>query len=140
MDENEKVISIDILRINRKVPRKCVCDEHHIKYTVDTENREITCECGIVVDPFEAMEYLARKYDRINESHKALQEQRNSWLRQKPRSIIFKNLEQSDSKGTMLPVCPNCKVPFEFSKVVSFVNAEFFRTRQRSIKKELDEQ
>lgn len=137
MDENEKVISIDALRINRKISKKCTCKS--MKYTVDTVNREITCGCGTVVDPFEALRDMATNYDYINRQHQDLNEQRVKWLRQKPRSIIFKNLEQSERKGTMLPVCPNCRVPFEFNKVVSFVNAEFFRTRQRTIKKELDE-
>lgn len=134
-DGKENVISIDTLRINRKVPKKCTCKER--KFTVDTENREITCGCGMVVEPFEACLYLATHYEQINRQHTSLNEQRQQWLKEKPHSVIFKRLEQSYSRGTMLPYCPKCSNLFDFKDINSFGNAEFYRKlEQRQLKPE----
>lgn len=123
MDEN--IIFLDALRIERNQPRKCTCGER--KFTVDTVNREITCSCGITVDPFEAMEHMARNYEQINLRHQQLREQRKQWLKEKPHSVIFKNLERSYKKGTMLPYCPKCDQLFDYKDINSHGNAEFHR-------------
>lgn len=124
----DNIIVLDHIRIDRRIPRKCTCKVR--KFTVDTTNREITCSCGLTVDPFEAMEYIAKHYERINHDHEALNEQRKQWLKEKPQSVLFKSLERSYQRGTMFPYCPNCESPFDIKKITSWVNAEFFLKRQ----------
>lgn len=122
---NETIIQLDAVRIERHKPRKCTCDVR--KFSVDTVNREITCGCGLTVDPFEAMEYLARHVERINEAHKALHEQRVQWFKEKPHSVIFKDLERNYQRGTMLPACPKCDATIDFKELKFWRNAEFYR-------------
>lgn len=129
---DDNIISIDSIRIDRKKPRKCVCTER--KFTVDTENREITCGCGIVADPFEAMLYLATHYERINLAQKAMHEQAQEWKKQKPHSVLFKRLEQNYRKGVMLPSCPHCNQQFDFNQLTSWHNADFYRKMQEKKK------
>lgn len=50
------IVQLDTIRIERQKPRKCTCDPYDKHFTVDKVNREITCGCGLVVDPYEAME------------------------------------------------------------------------------------
>lgn len=125
MEDSDKLIQLDFIRVDRNKPRKCVCERP--KYSVDTVNREITCECGMVIDPFEAMLNLAKHYEDRNLQHKLLNEQRQQWIKEKPHSIIFKQLERSYQRGTMLPCCPQCEQMFDFKDVTRFVNAEFYR-------------
>lgn len=126
-DNQDNIIQLDILRIERQKPRKCVCDQNNKKFTVDEVNREITCKCGLVVDPFEAMLYLAEHYENLNRQHMALREQGRQWLREKPHSVIFKNLERHYSKGTMLPYCPKCDKLFDYKDITAHGNAQFYR-------------
>lgn len=124
---DEKVISIDMLRINRTADKKCTCKVRN--FTIDTQNREITCGCGKVVDPFEAMLDVAKHYEYINVQHQALNEQRLSWQKEKPHSVVFKGLEQHYRRGKMLPYCPKCNAMFDFKDLVFWGNAEFYRNR-----------
>jgi hypothetical protein len=127
---SDNIISIDTIRIDRKKPRKCVCEERH--FTVDTENREVTCECGVIVDPFEALMYLAEHYERINRQHQALHDQRTEWMKTKPYSVMFKDLERSYQRGTMLPSCPKCEEMFDFKDIHFWSNAEFYRKLEQA--------
>lgn len=126
----DEIISLDAIRIDRNVPRKCTCETK--KFTVDIENREITCGCGMVTDPFEAMLYIAKYYERINRDHESLNEQRKQWLKEKPYSVIFKEMERHYQRGTMLPSCPNCDQLFDFKQLKSWHNAEFYRKLEQS--------
>jgi hypothetical protein len=128
---SDNIIQIDALRIERNKQRKCTCDPRNKKFTIDTTNREVTCGCGLVVDPFEAMEHLAKYYERINDNHKRLRAQADAWIKEKPYSVLFKRLEVDYQRGKMLPYCPTCKELFDFKDVTSFGNAEFYRKRQR---------
>jgi len=130
MDGN--IIQLDTIRIERHKPRKCTCDPDNKRFTVDTVNKEITCECGLTVDPFDAMEYIAKHYEHINWQHKQLNEQRKQWIKEKPYSVIFKNLERNYSRGTMLPYCPKCDSLFDFKDITSWGNAEFYRKLEQS--------
>jgi hypothetical protein len=127
---NEKILSIDAIRIDRKKPRKCVCKERH--FTIDTVNRELTCECGIVTDPFEVLMDIHAHFDRIDRRHQELYEQRQEWLKTKPHSVMFKNLERSYQRVTMLPSCPKCEQMFDFKDITFWSNAEFYRKLEQS--------
>lgn len=123
MDDN--IIQLDVIRIDRNKPRKCTCK--HPKFTLDTKNREVTCGCGMVHDPFEAMLNLAGRHEELNRQQRSLNDQRTQWLKEKPHSVIFKGLERSYRKGTMLPFCPSCGDMIDFKDMMSFGNAEFYR-------------
>ena len=103
-------------------------------YTVDTKNREITCDCGQVIDAFEAMLDLANRYDRINQQHEAMHRQKQEWARQKPWSVLFKDLERHYKRGTMLPSCPECEQTFDFNDITFWTNAEYYRKLKQSKK------
>ncbi|MFD2330069.1 hypothetical protein ACFSR7_12525 [Cohnella sp. GCM10020058] len=135
-----KIVQLDVIRIERHKPRKCTCDPEERSFTVDNVNREITCGCGMTVEPFEAMNFLAERYDRINRQHVAMDEQRRSWAKQKPHSILFKRLEQNYRRGEMLPTCPHCEVPIDPNKLTFWVNAKFYLQRQKQIKAALVEE
>lgn len=124
--DDDKIIILDTIRIERNRPRKCTCEGQR-KYTVDTVNREITCGCGQVVDPFEAMADLANHHEWLNRQHRAMNEQRKEWIKQKPHSVLFKQLERSYRRGTMLPFCPRCGDVFDFTELTSFGSADFYR-------------
>lgn len=129
----DNIVQLDIIRVERHKPRKCTCTVR--KFTVDTVNREITCGCGLTVDPFEAMKYIAEYYERINEQHKALHEQRKEWLKQKPHSVLFRNLEKHYTYGKMLPFCPNCDQLIDLTQLTRWGNAEFYRKRQELLRR-----
>ena len=132
MSDTEKIVVLDAIRIERHRPRKCTCEIR--KFTVDTVNREVTCGCGMVVDPFEAMEHLAKYYERVNRDHESLNEQRKQWIEEKPHSILFKDMERHYRRGTMLPHCPECEKLIDFKNITSWGNAEFYRLLEQRLK------
>lgn len=123
----DNVVTLDVIRIERDKPRKCTCDPYDLHFTVDTVNKEVTCGCGMVVEPYTAIEYLARHYDRLNDQHKAMNEQRIQWQKEKPHSVLFKSLERDYQRGKMLPCCPRCQQPFDYKEINGHTNAEFYR-------------
>lgn len=127
----DNIIQLDILRVERHKPRKCTCDKP--KFLVDTENREVTCECGMAHDAFEALLNLAERHEEINRSQRAMHEQKSIWVKQKPHSVLFKRLEQDYQHGKMLPYCPTCNYLIELDKLTSWGNAGFYLERQRQI-------
>lgn len=123
----DNVIQLDMLRIDRNKPRKCTCDERKKKFMIDTVNREVTCECGMTVDPFEAIVYLGKYYERINEQQERMNEQRAQWKKEKPYSVLFKELERHYRRGEMMPNCPACQSAFDFKHISFWSNKMFFR-------------
>ena len=134
----DKIIQIDALRIERNKPRKCVCENP--VFTLDTTNREVTCECGVTHDPFDALYHIAEEYERINEQHRLLHQQAQEWIKTKPYSVLFKKLEQHYRRGTMLPHCPKCDSLFDFQEITSWGNAEFYRRMMAKERKEHEHQ
>lgn len=130
MDSEDGIIQLDTIRINRRLERKCTCEPYNKRFTVDTVNREVTCGCGMTVDPFEAMKHLAEYTERMNEQHKAMNEQRRQWAKEKPHSVLFKQLEREYRRGEMLPRCPSCESLIEFDKLAHWVNAKFYLQRK----------
>lgn len=131
---DENIIQLDVIRIERHKPRKCTCERP--KFTIDVQNHEITCQCGMVHDAFDAFLSLAKHYESINCDHRMMHEQRIQWLKEKPYSVIFKNLERHYSRGTMLPSCPVCDSTFDFEDITFWSNAEFYRKLQQKKKEE----
>jgi len=127
----DNIVNLDFLRIDRHKQRKCVCKKP--KFTLDIQNRAVVCKCGLITDPFEAIVRLGEHYESINRQHNNLYEQHQRWLKEKPHSVIFKQLERSYQKGSMLPFCPECNQMFDFKDVKGFGNAQFYRKRAKQL-------
>lgn len=116
----EKIKHIDIIRIEYGRKKICSCSTPH--YEIDYANRLVLCtDCGAVVDPFEALYKLARRYDRIN-SQLDMARQRAEELRNyQPRRRVLKELERRMGRGdnTMIPTCPHCHEPFELEELLA---------------------
>lgn len=119
----ENIINIEMLRINRNIGKRCKCIEK--KFTVDANNRFVYCrECGALVDPYEAIEYLARHYEQLEEETKFLLEQRREIVNYKPHMVVFRNLERDYRGKKKLPCCPKCGEGFYFEEITNWVNRE----------------
>lgn len=129
MDENN-LLQLDVLRVERHKPRKCVCKVR--RFTIDTQNREITCGCGIVVDPFDAMCEVGTMHERANEQYKRMYNQMIQWQNEKPRGVMFKEMERMYKKGEMLPRCPSCNEAFDFKDLIRYTNKKFAKLEYRN--------
>lgn len=127
----DKVVSIDMLRINRNLDKKCKCENK--SFVIDSQNRAIYCgSCGSQVDPYESMYYLAANYERLKEQTDRLLEQRKQIADYKPHMIVFRNLEKSYRGKKMLPACPHCDRGFYFEEISCWLNADLEKKwRQR---------
>ncbi len=126
MDElPENVVSLEVLRINRNIDKRCKCDKPD--YVVDKQNREVCCgKCGSRVDPFDAIYDLARNWERVEEDTKRLLEQRKQIANYKPHMVVFRKLEQHyRGNKDMLPCCPHCDRGFHFEELTHWRDAEF---------------
>lgn len=122
----DKVIRMDVVRVEQAKMKSCECFEPH--YTIDTINRLVYCkDCGAIVDPFNALTYLAEHYDRIAKWTETILEQRRQIESYKPHLVVIKQLEEQcrANKYSMMPVCPHCKEPFELSDLRTWVNRAF---------------
>lgn len=127
MDVEENVIHLDTLRLERNKPRKCTCDPNNRRFVIDTTNKQVECGCGLRVDPYEAIEDLAKRHKRLNEQQDQMYAQREQWMKEKPWSVLFKRLEQTYKKGTMLPTCPECGNTFDYKDIKAHTNAHFYK-------------
>ena len=117
----DKVIDIEILRINRNIGKRCKC--HKRRFIIDPNNRSVYCEeCGAWVDPYEAIEEMARNYERLHNNVAALLEQARQIANYKPWLTVFKSMEKLYRKKEMLPCCPGCSEPFRFEDIKLWVN------------------
>ena len=121
----DNIVQLDSLRIEWHNKRKCVCEVK--RYVIDKVNREIKCGCGILHDPFEALLDIASGHERINEQHKNLKAQAEQWKKEKPYSVLFKELERGYQRGVMFPYCPSCDGLFDFKDISAWGNADFYR-------------
>lgn len=134
-DLPDKVVDIDIFKINRNMDKKCKCIEK--RFTIDTQNRIIYCRvCGSQIDPYDAMYYLAAHSERMREQVARLLEQRKQIINYKPHMIVFRELEKGYRGKKMLPTCPHCKRGFYYEELTSFVNKELEEAWRKRDKKE----
>lgn len=126
VDVEEKVVHLDALRLDRNKPRQCTCDPHNRRYVIDTTNKQVECGCGLRVDPYEAMEDLAKRHQRLNEQQDQMYAQREQWMKEKPHSVLFKRLEREYRRGEMLPTCPECGQTFDYKNITGNTNAQFY--------------
>lgn len=122
----DKVKRIDILRVDYGCRKLCECLSPH--YVIDYENRLVTCsDCNAVVEPFQALYTLARRYERLGEQIETLLEQRKEISNYKPHLVVIKNLEKQyrSNNYSMLPICPRCGEPFDLNELNDWINRKF---------------
>jgi len=130
-DLPEKVIPIRTLRILRGQRKHCECYEWHTfpkkqpHFLIDHNNREIICEhCGNVVDAYEALTILSKRWDDVNRNVEQLLEQAKEIQAYKPWLKIVKQFERSIQRGKMVPCCPHCSKGILLEELTYFVNKE----------------
>lgn len=73
---------------------------------------------------------FANHYERENRKQDEMEQQRRQWAKEKPHSVLFKQLERQYQRGEMLPTCPTCGGTFDFKDIRLYTNARFFRAMQ----------
>ena len=123
----DKVIDIEILRINRNMQKHCKCECK--TFTVDTKNRSVYCgKCGAWVDPYDAMVYLAENPEEYQYEVNCLLNQAKEIQRYHPHLKIFKSMESSYRTG-MAPECPKCKRLFDFKDITGWGNKSYLEDK-----------
>ncbi|KUO70173.1 MAG: hypothetical protein APF81_03875 [Desulfosporosinus sp. BRH_c37] len=126
----EKVVQLEVLRINRNIGKRCKCGTPN--YVIDTDNREVHCtKCGSRVDPYDAIYGLARHYERLQDEVERLLRQRREIADYKPWLLVFRNLESHYRGKEMLPCCPECGKAFYFEHVNSWTNRRMEELRRK---------
>src|SRR5574344_2532414 len=121
-----EIIDIDFLRYKANIRKICKCEG--AKYELDTVNRLVYCiQCGAIIDPFEALKDLAYRSEEINEKTRQIYEQQKQLANYKPYLKEAKRYEQMMRETKMIPICPNCKKPFNWNEITTMINKEFLR-------------
>jgi len=125
----DKIVNIEVLKINRNMRKFCTCENP--QYDVDSTNRAVWCRvCGAWVDPYDAIEHIAKNIERLNEDVQNLLEQRRQIENYKPHLILFKKLEAEYRRSKdMFPICPTCAKPFDLAKISSWVNKKYIEVK-----------
>jgi len=125
----DKIVHIDVLRINHAVGKRCKCKVRG--FVVDEENKEVTCnKCGARVDPFEAMADLATHYDKLGKQVDELYAQRKQLSEYKPHLLVVRELEKRYRGKTELPTCPHCRRGFYIEEITHWTNRRFEEHRR----------
>ena len=121
---DKEIPNINVLRLEYGLEKICRCQNK--KYEIDIQNRLVWCQiCKAVIDPFEALKYLALHIDTINESIKHAIDYRNELMSYKPYLREAKRLESQMRHKDMLPVCPKCNNTFEWRELNFFHNRNY---------------
>lgn len=124
--EEGKVVNIETLIINRRREKNCKCPKPH--YEIDIQNHLVYCQdCMAVVEPFEALVQLARHYEEINDGIQYAKKYKKELMDYKPYLREAKRYEQMMRQKDMLPLCPKCHKPFEWSKVIEMINKKYYK-------------
>ena len=117
----ENVTRIDVARVDMAARKMCRCAEPH--YVVDVPNRLVHCGvCGALVDPFDAIKYIACHYDRVNRAMERQLEERRQIDEYKPRRVVMKKLEELFTKmgrHDFVPTCPRCGECFDLEELLT---------------------
>jgi hypothetical protein len=134
----DNIKRFDILKVEHGINKLCQCYGTP-RYTLDTRNRLVYCDdCGAIVDPFEALSKVASHYEYFAEESQHMLEQRRQLLNWKPWLLVFRNLERSYRSKENLPCCPECKKPFYFEHINTWVNRKMEELRREREKKEMN--
>lgn len=110
----QKIIDMDVLRINKNCRKICKCQKPH--FEIDVVNRAVQCkDCGAYIDPFEALRRLADRGEELSEYQRRAIEKCKFYSDEANREIgrmcknrKFKDMERSYLKDGLHPVCPHC--------------------------------
>jgi hypothetical protein len=133
-DLPENIVSIEALRINRNIEKRCKCQDR--TFVVDPNNRSVHCgTCGARVEPYDALYEIATNCERLEAEVRALLEQRRRIANYKPHMVVFRELERMYRGKEMLPTCPHCDQAFYLEDLLStmWVNREWYERRQRAM-------
>lgn len=132
----DNIIQLDILRVEKHKPRKCVCNP--AMYTIDAKNREITCGCGVVHDPIQVLVNFADRYADVKDveiaAHRRIENLKKEYeatRKQKPSGAVFLELEQQYNLGRMLPMCPQCGELFHFKDIKGWTSSIFYKPKKK---------
>ena len=124
----KKIVNIAPIIITRNRERVCKCydlyyDAKYPAFEFDKVKREMYCRhCGALVDPFFAMEMMAKYWERIEQWEQEKRREIDEMQSYKPWRKAMKSIEQHiGRKGEMLPNCPHCKRGFRLEEVSSGV-------------------
>lgn len=124
MKEN-KVLSFDLLRVERNRGKLCKCDPPHLE--VDPVNRIVTCkDCGATIDPLEALLSICKYNEQLEEYQREALKKARMWadladseLRRRIKNAAFKDMDKRYRNG-LYPVCPCCGEIFDPMEIRSF--------------------
>ena len=133
IEEKDKVLSFTLFKVEKGREKICRCNPPH--YTIDTENRIITCDdCGATLDAFEALMSLHKYMDRYREyQEKALEKCKTykEWAdkewRRRMKNAAFKDMDKQYQEG-MLPRCPKCGEIFEPMEITRWTNKKYVKS------------
>jgi len=133
----DNIQRIDLLRIVRNMNKLCKCE--YPAYTVDTQNRLVYCQtCEAIIDPYEALTKMARRYEKISDQVENLLESAKQIQNYKPHLKVFKDIEShyQSNHFSMLPRCPSCGDPFDFKDINEWVGRNYAHLYRKDRPKE----
>lgn len=126
----DNVKRLEILRVERGMKKLCVCANPH--FVIDDKNRLVYCECGALVDPFDALKDIADEWEEMTEHTEYLLRTRKEIDNYKPHLVVIKQLAELYRGSRMWPTCPVCKEAFDLKEILSnfWVNPEYVRKKR----------
>lgn len=133
MKDDERTSKEDLNKIFDLRPliqqrRRKACDCKNRTYSLDTNNREVTCKkCGQVVDPFDALIDIVSRWESIERYLILMQEEQQKmarWLVNHKEPLAVKPLIEKYRRG-LLPYCPHCNKMLDIYNLTSWGNKKF---------------
>lgn len=131
MDENRETIQPAkwLFPLTVEYNRRKICECEDPQYLLDVTNRIVSCKgCGAILDPFEVLLSVARRWDDLLEQEMqvraqilAAQEKTESEKTSLFRFRTVRNIEKNYIKG-LYPICPLCGTAFDPSEIEDFVH------------------
>jgi len=119
----DNIIRFDCLKIDYNRRKLCECENP--RYVIDDKNKMVNCEvCGAVIEPYAALENLARILARKENRLEQMLAQAKELANYKPHLRIIKDIERKYRQDhfSMIPICPHCKEPFDLAELSWWVN------------------
>ena len=128
--ENNKIVSFQLLRIEKNHRKVCTCDPP--QYEINITNRIVVCQkCGAVVDSFEALSRLGEHIEKLEEYQRVAKESSEKWLkiadkeyRRRMKYRAFREMDK-EYQNNMLPICPRCNKAFEPMEISRYVSRKY---------------